>query len=178
MSSNNAVKLIKEKYIPSRAASWNVFSTCALLVYIWSLMAFLFELPALIMRGSLDEIIGTASYILAFALIESFSLFLLLLIIAVILPPKWMRDHWSASGSLSAIIVVFWAITIQVQGPIIRNWYLPQLFVLLITANLFTYKFQKLCAVIEHTASRIQVLTNIYIATSIIGIILLVFRNL
>ena len=165
-------------HVPPFQASWSVFSACIFLVYIWSFIALFFELPALFMRSSLAEVLGVASYILAIALFESITLFAVLFLISLVLPEKWSRNQWAASGSISALVITFWAILIQIQGPFIKNWYVVPLLFFLVASNLLIIKFPKLRAAIASITTRISILTNFYLLLSILGIFVVILRNL
>ena len=61
------------------------FAFCALPVHLWTIYNMLRDVPAWILYMDVWDLIGTISYTLAFALLETFILFLLLVLFSLLL---------------------------------------------------------------------------------------------
>jgi hypothetical protein len=95
-----------KKRLASREDLLRLFAVCVFPVHVWAYVTFFYELPSLLLRNNLSDIIGVLSYILAFAFIESVLLFIAILLMAIVLPSQWIGDRLVAVG----IIIVFAAV--------------------------------------------------------------------
>ena len=86
--------------IPSKKETIHSFTACAFPIYIWAIISLLHEIPALILRLSVWDLVGVIAYTISFALVESGIVFCILLTINFTLPPKFFRDKFIAISTL------------------------------------------------------------------------------
>ncbi|MBE9474304.1 MAG: hypothetical protein IMY85_05390, partial [Chloroflexi bacterium] len=89
---------------PSRVDLWLTLSSIIFVVNVWAIINILRAIPSWILSRTIWEIVGIISYPLAFALLESIVFLLGLVILAVILPGKLLRDNFVAQGSLASLL--------------------------------------------------------------------------
>ena len=89
---------------PCKADILSALVASALPVFAWAILTYLYALPGFLVRLDLWDVIGTASYPLAFALFESLVLVAPFVLLAAILPSRFFKDHFVAFSA--AIILV------------------------------------------------------------------------
>lgn len=96
--------------IPTRKDSFLVFSTCVLFVHSWHTLMFLYAIDHLVLKANTFQIIGVYSYIIIFALLESITLFFIILLLCVLFPQNWFRNRFVYLGSSLAMLLTGFAI--------------------------------------------------------------------
>lgn len=92
-----------KKRLPVFGSILPVFAVIAFLVYGWTLIVFLWKLPSWILFLTLGEIMVIFAYSMTAALLESFVILGILLLVSVLLPAAWMRDVFVARGTFAAL---------------------------------------------------------------------------
>jgi hypothetical protein len=75
---------------------WLTLSSILFVINVWTIVNILRAIPSWIMSRTVWEVIGIISYPLTFALLESVLLLLGLVILAGILPGKFLREKFVA----------------------------------------------------------------------------------
>jgi hypothetical protein len=166
-----------------------VYSACAFTVFAWSVVAMFYQLPALLLRYNLVEIFGVVAYNLAFALFESVLYFLvifsILLVFALILPKKFLGEHFGTIGSILAILLAVIMMYIQLdyarifsltpRRALFALGVLILGFILSYVMTVFVPRFESISRSI---LQRISILSVIYSFLGILGILIIIVRNI
>ena len=105
--------------LPTRQETFQIFAVIIFTVHVWSILNFLYIVSALIARLTSAEFLGVLSYVLVFALFESIVVLAVLLLLAFVLPRRWLRKKIVARGSLIVIISAIWMIPVHYSESII-----------------------------------------------------------
>lgn len=160
--------------IQQKIPAWNdllsVFAACTVPVYIWAILIFFSHVEAILLRGTIFQLLATAGLVFLFALLESGALFLLFLTINILLPASWFFDRFVAIGAGFAILTSLWAVSIHMQGPIDRNWNLIPFFIMLAASYIVIYKSSRFEKILEQVALKLVVVAAFYIALTFMGL--------
>jgi hypothetical protein len=166
-----------------------VYSACAFSVFAWSLISLFYQLPPLMLRMNIVDIVGVAAYNMAFALIESMLyfgvLFGVLFLFALILPKKLLGEHFGTLGGILAIL--FAGIMAYTQLDYARVFSLTPrraLFALglvvlgFIAAYLMTLFLPWFERISKSILQRLSILSMIYSILGVLGILIIIVRNI
>lgn len=155
------------------------------MVNVWAIINILRAIPSWILSRTIWEIVGIISYPLAFALLESIVFLLGLVILAVILPGKLLRDNFVAQGSLASLLATIGMILAHLYGNEFGIWsvrgfgkYILLLIGVILVSWILIYFIKRLNAIIETIAKRLPPLSSVYIALDLLSIIVIVVRNI
>jgi len=101
---------------PSRRDLLQAFLVSAFPVAIWSWVIFFYDLPSFLLSLRIGQIINVFFYIQAIVLIESALLFILVTLLAVLLPRVLFRKHYLAQTSLLILALTAWAVGVHLNG--------------------------------------------------------------
>lgn len=156
------------------------------------------DMPWIINRSTLWDGIGVISYTLFIAFLESITLTLLAILAIHMLPKNWGKDRLIASVALLACIIMLWGMEGQafflfeqrVPAVLIdlfarcdhplRILYTIISFIVLVSiiialaAARYSFTFLKM---IQTTGEALAVLMAIYLTIDVLGIIILIIRN-
>ncbi len=170
---------------PSRAETFQVFTACAVPVFVWAILAYLDAVPGFILRLSIWDIIGSISYVLAFALIESVLFLLPFVIIAFILPGRLFRDHFGALGSVLALITAAWAMHLNYDRLYFNTLTDDQIHTGLVlyllsiaVAILLILRIKPLERLVRAIMDRATILAYVYVGFALAGILIVLIRNI
>jgi hypothetical protein len=173
------------KRFPSKAEILSVLVACALPVFAWAIVSYLYALPGFLVRLSLWDTIGTASYPLAFALIESLVLLTTLVLLAAILPRRFLKDHFVAFGSAVVLVSSGWMmranyLRIDLGGMdrVHLLMYLALYAVSLVISILILVRFERVEQTLVSIIDRMAVLTYFYLALGLVALVIVLIRNL
>jgi hypothetical protein len=129
--------------------------------------------------------IGIISYPLAFALLESSLVLIGLILLAVILPGKLLRDSFVAQGSLAGLLATLGMVFAHLYGKGFGIWsvrgfgkYLLILVGIIFASWILIYYVKKLKSVVESIADRISPLSIAYLALDLLAVITIIVRNI
>jgi hypothetical protein len=106
------IELIKQR-LPARNEILLALSMAAFLIFTWSLRALFFNFPGFMLTYTPGDMLVIAAYMLAFALLETLLVMLLLLTLAVLLPGILLKDGFSYKASF--LLIAFAIISIHMQ---------------------------------------------------------------
>ncbi len=148
------------------------------------MLSFLDAFPGYALRFSFWDLLAMASYTLAFVLIESLVILLPVILLAVILPPWILKDHFSARGSTLIFISSIWMMFANYQRVDLSEWKIAQylgalsLYVLsLVIAFVLLERFKRIDQIMQAVMKRLAVLAYFYVALACLGIIIILIRN-
>lgn len=170
--------------IPTRTDIFYVFAACVLPVFAWAMLSYLDAFPGYALRFSLWDLLGMTSYTLAFVLIESLVILLPVILLAVILPPRILKDHFLARGSALVFISSIWMMYANYQHVDLSGWNTAQylgalaLYLLsLVIAFVLFERFKRIDQVMQSVMRRLAVLAYVYVAFACLGLIFILIRN-
>ncbi|MCJ7537141.1 MAG: hypothetical protein WA997_05425 [Anaerolineales bacterium] len=170
---------------PSREEIWITLSSILFLVNVWAIINILRAVPSWILSRTIWEMIGIMSYPLAFALLESILFLIGLIILAVVLPRKILRDNFIAMGSLTALLATLGMILAHLYGEDFGIWlvrdfgkYLLLLIGLVLVSWVAVYYFKRLAKTIESVVNRLTPLSTVYLAVDILAVFVILIRNI
>jgi len=151
----------------------------------WAVFNLLETIPSWVFQLNAWEIIGGISYTLTFALIESVFLFVLVLIVNFIVPKQFFAEKFILNSTILALLIFIWAILVQknydsiisLDGKIILFLFsiiLLSIVVVIVVAN----RIRNLEIIISTIVNKVVVLAVIYLILDMLGILIVIIRNL
>jgi hypothetical protein len=138
------------------------------------------EVPSWVLYMSIWEVISTIAYTLTFALLETLALFLPVILIALILPKRWTEVKFVPLSSALLVELALMAIglhaAIMLDKP--KRLLLLSYACVLGVTTFLVLKFPKIESVLRTVAERLMVLSFIYIFFDIIGLLIVLVRNI
>jgi hypothetical protein len=126
------------------------------------------------------ELVSTIAYMLTFALFETLIILLPILVVGLLLPKQWISKIYVAwvglmlvEGTLAAIAFQF---TIMQHSPK-RNLILLTV-LMLGGSTLLLLRFPKIGEILRSLVGRLSVLTFLYIFFDLVGLVIVIARNL
>ena len=161
------------------------FAVCVIPVHVWLVINFLDQARGIMIRVSTWDFVGVVSYILAFALLESFLLFLVMLLLAFVLPARIFRSKFVALSTVVVILATGWFIYLQYNRQLISDRQVKLLAVwaisLLLTMGvlfLLVHRSRRLETTIHALAQRLAILAVLYVFVDLVAVAIVVVRNL
>ena len=175
---------IFSKRLPQRNEIISVFGVVIFVVCSWSVREFLYKIPAFVLYYSVWEIFSVFSYMMAFALLESTAVTILLIVSAFVLPSKLLKEGFAYKGFLAVIIAS--VLSIWLQGNLVNEF--PSRSLLLEGAGsslaifiLLSFLFHKvvfLQNIVIALVDRLGILMYLYVPLGVLGILVYLLRNL
>ena len=190
------VNFITSRY--SRQGLWSLFLICAFPLHLWTLILAFQDISWITERTNAWDAIGVVSYGMLFALVESTLIFLVLVLLGLITPWRWDSDRRVAFLAFLVLIVSLWGMISQllflwnVSLPAsaieylrnsdhpVRITYAACLMVITPTVLLPAYSFlrtNKAVTVMQNLMERLSLLSMFYLVFDLLGVIIIVVRN-
>ena len=161
------------------------FGAIAFPVHVWAIINILVIFPAWLLRLSIWELAGAISYPLVFAFLESSILWLGLVVLNFVLPRKWLADKFVALSSVLVWLLAAWAVLVQYFVADILRWtpkqLLPGLLLVAFTFGLvycLVQRYGRLEGWIKRLTQGLALLTYFYILFDLLGLAVVILRNL
>jgi len=175
--------------LPTKQDSLAVFSFFVFFIYTWALYRMAWYLPSWLYSLNLGNILIILAYVLAYCLFESLAMMAFLLFLSIIIPTRFFGERFMAQGSSVAALVSIGAVFAQRKIGLIYNLdhmvlilfsvAIPLLFLLLIFSSYLIFnKFRILANWVNALAERMTVFAFVYVPLSIIGLVVVLVRNL
>lgn len=180
--------------LPPRREAFLVFSVLVFCIYSWTLYRFFYQLPSWLNYTNLNGLLFISAYVLSFALIESLAMLGFILLLSVILPLRLFRQRFVTQGSTVALALSLGAVLLQRQVSILYDLELWQLIAapLLVLAGLaalillapllydrLTFRQKPLLPrLLNELAERMTIFAYLYVPISLLGLLVVLFRNL
>ncbi len=84
----------------------SVYAVIASMLFAWSTLLFIWYLPSWTHFMSFGDLLGVFSYVMASSFIESLFFLFSLLLLSIVPPQKYFRDHFSVYGASIAFCVI------------------------------------------------------------------------
>ena len=161
------------------------FVAIAFPVHVWAIINILDFLPAWLLRLSIGELAGVIGYPLVEALLESGILWAVLVALGLALPRKWLADKFVPLSSLLAWLLAAWAVLVQFIFNRILLWgpaeLIPGLLLVVISFGLAYWsvrRYGRLEGWIRKVTQGLVVLTYFYLFFDLLGLVVIIIRNL
>ena len=137
------------------------------------------------MKMSLLDAISVDAYALAISLVESLIICLFLLALAALFPERLLRKKFVPHAMTLVLVTSIWAVFGQLNYQTIYDWtfgeLLPWLLMYLgscLVVYLLVQRFDRVANLIYRVVQWISVLATLYISLGVIGLVVVIFRNL
>lgn len=98
------LEFIRNRF-PHRSEIISVLSAAAFVCHSWSLLSFFNKLSSFILRFTIAEISEIFAFMMAFALLESLAITVLLAVLSAFLPAAWLRDGFAMKAFVVIIVL-------------------------------------------------------------------------
>ncbi|NBD36307.1 MAG: hypothetical protein GVY30_09980 [Chloroflexi bacterium] len=162
--------------LPSKQKAYEFFSFCIFLVQTWAIYSLLREMPSLLLRYTVWDIVGAASYTFAFTLLESLGLFAIFYLLTILLPAPILKDEFIIRAVLIFFLINYLAMAFLLTTDQILPWSAG--LVGLLGLGYFIVKYKKIRSTIAGGMDRLSVLATIYLVVDILSVLIVLVRNL
>ena len=172
---------------------------CAFPLHLWALILIFRDVSWVAERTNLWDAIGVASYGLVFAFIESVLFFIAITLLGLVIPRTWQEDRRIALLSVLALMTTLWAIEGQAyflwgsyvpehvlryiaysEHPL-RLLYAAALAIVVPTIIIPIYlvmKSDRFLNLVQGLTERLSLLTMFYLFFDLLGLIVIIVRNI
>jgi hypothetical protein len=162
-----------------------VFGACAVPAYSWTVLILFRRLQSFLTVYSLNlwDLIGVLAYALTFAFLESAIYLLSLILLSAILPVRFFRQRFVAHGSVVVLLTAVFAMAFHyrpVTGLSARTFGIGLALYAALNGALYVLirRYGRLEAFINAFTERLTVLLYVYITLTVLGVTVVVVRNL
>ena len=184
-----------KKRFPPLAAIVPVYAVISALFYGWSIMVFIWKLPAWLFFLTMGEIAGIFAYQFVTNLIESLFILGVLLVLAFLLPARILRNDFMVRGSAAAftwiaMMMLFLHRFVNADraydefisyGPpsgASLIWWMMGAILLAVLVAFLASRFQTFGKVVAWVADRFIIFLFLLLPLSLISILVVIFRLL
>ena len=153
---------------------------CAFPIHVWTIVNMFRDVPSWALYMQQWELVSTIAYMLAFALFETLIILLPILVVGLILPKQWVSRVYVpwvgvmlVEGALAAIAFQF---TIVQHSP--KRNLIILIALVLGGSTLLLLRFPKIGEILRSVVGRLTVLTFLYIFVDLVGLVIVIARNL
>lgn len=175
--------------LPSKRELVPVYSATVFIIFTWVLYRLFWQIPSWLHDLNQRDVLILTFYVLAFALFESLSIMGIIILTSLIVPSKYFKDAFVVQGCTLLITITLIAIIIQRDTDIIFEreywellfWPLVMLVgvgLILILSKSIIKRWTIVTRFIEEVTQRMTVFLYLYIPLGLIGLIVVIFRNL
>lgn len=182
----------------SKQGLWTLFLMCSLPIHFWTLLLAFRDISWLTERSNLWDAIGVLSYGMVFAFFESLIIFMAATLLGFLISAKWDERRRVALLSVLVLIVSLWAMYgqahfiwgISLPEPVLNFMaqsghpyrYLFGLTFVMVALTVAVPAFlvlrrDKVFAFAWDAIDRLSLLASVYLAIDVIGLIIVVIRN-
>ena len=194
---NTSVVSLRQRY--SKEGLWSLFLMCAFPLHLWALILIFRDISWVAQRTNLWDAIGVASYGLVFTFIESLMYFASIALLGLVVSTKWHENRRIALMSILALVTALWAIDGQayfVWGSYIPGQFLRYLAGIehplrvlyasilavvvpsIVLPVYFVLRSDRFLSFIQELIERLSLLTMLYLFFDLVGLIIIIIRNI
>lgn len=178
------------KRFPTKSEVIPVFSTIVFITYSWTLIRAFWYIPSWLHFLPVLNILMVLAYIVAFTLVQSVIVLILLLFAAAILPPGWLKEKFSAQGSIiiwmiSILTIVYTKGHALILAKPFKEYLLYVVLITVITiisvlflSHFLIHRIKLLEKLTQIVSDKLVIFLYFYIPPSLVALVLVVFRNL
>lgn len=176
---------IYKERLPSLQQAVLVWAVCAFPVFSWAIYQFLEQMPGWLTYLAIWDVLSIFAYVQAFALVESLLIVLALVVLAAMLPGRLLRNHFVSLSTAILILTTLWVLAAQYNDGVLRVLPMRTLVLLLgayvvsiIVAFVLVHRYPSLRKGAIALAERFSVLLYLYVPVGLIGLIVVILRNI
>jgi len=194
--SSGVVAWIARRY--TRQGLWSLFLMCALPLHAWTLILAFRDISWLTDRTNAWDAIGVTSYGLMFAFVESLAFFVVVVLLGYLVPGRWEVGRRVALMAVLALIASIWAMLEQLFflvgtgfpgafiGFLVRSGHPARVFYALLLAvvglsvfvpAMLVMRSERAYQAVRGLIDRLSVLTMFYLVLDVIGVVIVIIRN-
>jgi hypothetical protein len=172
---------ISESAWYSRQTLWSLFLMCAFPLHAWTILLAFRDISWVAERTNMWDAIGVVSYGLIFAFVESLIVFLITVLLGFLVSRHWSQDRRVILLGILVLVDALWSMLSQYY--FLGKLSLPVFILPLISfsALLPTYlilKSDKAFQFFRGLVDRVTLLTLFYLFFDLIGLIIVIVRNI
>ena len=166
----------------TRSNLFALFVACAFPVHVWAIIGLLNQIPAWILRVNFWELAGMIGLTLVFTLLESLIVTVGVLALAAIIPGKWFTEKMVILSTLFIWLTSIVSIIAHLKEPLMRSFWgiliLVGYLALLPGAYWLVRRFPKFETGMKSFMERLTILTVLYLFFDIVGLVIVILRNI
>ncbi|MGE5073707.1 MAG: hypothetical protein ACM3MF_09785 [Anaerolineae bacterium] len=183
----------------TRQGLWSLFLMCAFPLHAWALILAFRDVSWVTDRTNSWDAVGVVAYALLFTLVESALLFAVMTLLGLLISTRWDVERRVAVLSVLAFLAAVWAMLEQLfflSGRGLPGWFIDFLIqsghplrtlyivlILLVSVTiavpaLLVLRTRRGLAVMRVLTDRLSLLTMFYLFLDVIGLVIVVIRNL
>jgi hypothetical protein len=183
----------------TRRALWSLFLMCALPLHFWTLILAFRDISWLTERTNAWDAVSVVAYALLYAFVESLLVFAVMALLGYLVPGRWNPDHRVVLLTVMMWILSLWAILDQLyflvggwmpgwlidffvnSGHPARMFYGVLLAVVGLSAvvpALLVIRSERAYRAVRGAIDRLSVLMLFYLALDVIGLVIVIIRNI
>jgi len=166
----------------SRQNLFAIFVACAFPVHVWAIIGLLNQIPAWILRVNLWELAGMIGLTLVFTLLESLIGTVGVLILAALVPGNWFTEKMVVLSALFIWLTSIVSMIAHLQEPLVRSFFGIVIVVTYLAFVLGSYwllqRFPKFEIGVKSFIERLAVLTALYLFIDVVGLVIVIIRNI
>lgn len=156
-----------------------LFVLTAFPIHLWMIINMLFDVPSWLIYLRAGEILGMIAYNFGFALIETAALYLPILVLGILFPKRWTAGRYVPV--VSACLVAATGITFALQLSIYYDWpkmaLLASVLPIFVIAGYLALRYSGIARFITALTMRLTVLTIAYVSFDLVGLLIVIARN-
>lgn len=173
------------KRLPDSQAILQVYAVIAVLFSAWTITAFLWKLSAWLLLLNLGEIFAIFSYAMAVNLLESLLILMLLLVLSVVLPARFLQQDFAVRGtalslgmigSLMAFLGLHMAFATSIVGQLAIVLF--EILLLMLVFAALSPRFTALHSILLRISDRMLVFLYILLPLFVVLLLYVIYRNI
>jgi len=170
--------IFKQRF--SKQGLTQLFVYCAFPIHVWALINMFRDVPSWVLYMPSGEVLASVAYTLSFALIETLIVLLVVLLIGMMIPRRWVVEKYVPL--VSALLVELAVMAIVFQHFIIhhlpkRNLIIGYALILALT-TVIVLRLPRIGDVLRWASERLTILAFIYSFFDVLGLLIVIVRNL
>jgi hypothetical protein len=161
-----------------------VFGMVVFVCYSWTMLGFLNKLSSFLLYFTLGEIANILAFMMAFTLLESLVVTVLLVLLSVTLPAGWLREGFAFKGFIIVIVATVTSILFQTllesnfPHPLVLLLFLLAPIGLAIVLIAKIRSMPKVYNLIHNIQDRILIMVFVYVPLGVLSLMFVLYRNL
>ncbi|OGO14954.1 MAG: hypothetical protein A2Z14_05450 [Chloroflexi bacterium RBG_16_48_8] len=169
--------IFKDRFTPQGLAQ--IFVYCAFPIHVWALINMFQDVPSWVLYLRGWEVIGMVAYTLSFAMFETLSVLMVVLLIGMIVPKGWVMEK-------VVPLVSLWLVELAIMAILFQHHILHHLpkrelvmgYALILAVSAFiVLRFPRVGDIFRWVAERLVVLSFLYIFFDVLGLLVVILRN-
>jgi hypothetical protein len=171
--------------IVSKQDLYLAYIACSLPLFLWTFYKLFNQVPAWLVKLSIDEIIGASAYAFTYTLVESLWLWVVFLLVGALLPERAFRNKFVSYTFLISLFSSILAIIAQINYDVVFEWNFIEMLPwwgLYLAGVLLVYfvvrRFDRFSKILYQVVRSVSVLATLYVMIGVISFIIVVVRNI